>query len=240
MPVYVLSLAILLFVWAGPADAGNIVDIIQTPVPQHTKATCQSYSAAVMLAFQNDPAFPINTVNALRDAEVAIRSKVEGFAADRNHYDNGKLDPRHDDIVSGFAAYTSGAFTLQIKSFSDITALGTHIGNSTAITNSATFPFPIATSSIKEPVMISVKRVGSNVYKSGHLVTVFGVSGPPNSTRQYLILNSAVKVGAGTMLLCDLNAPASQTTYGALTAWTNDIEFKDYSGKYFAFNVNKK
>lgn len=75
--------------------------------------------------------------------------------------------------------------------------------------------------------------------RSRHLVTVFGVFGPPNSDRQYLVLIGAVKVGTGTMLFYDPNAPASQTTDGALTAWTNDLEFKGYSGSHYAFGVKK-
>jgi hypothetical protein len=223
-----------------PAAAGNITDIIETPIPQYTTQTCQSYSAAVLLAFQNDPAFPIDTLAALRDAEVAIRTQIEALAMARNHVDdNGNLAPTHDDVMDGFKAYTSNLYTLDRTTVSDILGVGKFVGNETGITDAGAVPFPILPSAVQQPVMISVKRLGQNVYKAGHLVTVFGVSGPPDSNRQYLILNSAVKIGQGAALFCDPNEPATQTSYGALTSWTNDLEITDYSGSYYAFTAIK-
>jgi hypothetical protein len=220
----------------GPALADNITEIIETPIPQYTSNTCQSYSAAVLLAFKNDQRFPINTLQALRDAEVGIRQGIEQSAKDNNHYSNGKLDPTHDDIIAGFGGYTSNVYKLKRRTLMGIDALGDYIGDQTGI--SSVVPFPIATSVIQTPLMVSVTRVGPNSYR-GHLVTVLGVSGPPSSNRKYLIVNSAVKTGAGTKLFCDPNEPASQTTYGALTTWTNDIDFKDFGNQtYYAFSID--
>jgi hypothetical protein len=235
-----LPLAALLLVFLQrPGLADNVADIIQNPLPQYTSSTCQSYSAAVLLALRNDPRFAINTLQALRDAEIGIRQGVEQSARDNNHYDShGKLDPRHDDIIVGFEGYTSNIYTLKRTTLKGIDALGDYIGDKTGI--SSKVPFPIATSVVQTPLMVSVTRVGPNSY-GGHLVTVLGVSGPPSSARKYLIVNSAVKVGAGVKLFCDPDEPASQTTYGALTNWTNDLDFKDFGSQtYYAFSVVEK
>lgn len=219
--------------------AANIAEIIQTPIPQYTNSTCQSYSAAVLLAFRGDQRFQIDTLKALRDAEIGIRQGIEQSAQKNNHYDShGKLDPQHDDIIVGFESYTSNIFTLKRKTLSGIDALGDYIGEQTGI--SSMIPFPIAATAVKTPLMVSVTRVGPNSYR-GHLVTVLGVSGPPTSDRKYLILNSAVKAGAGAKLFCGSNEPASETTYGALTNWTSDLGFKDFGGQtHYAFSIVEK
>lgn len=231
-----------IFVFFAPQVtlADNITQIIENPIPQYTSKTCQSYSAAILLALRNDQRFQINTLQALRDAEIGIRQGIEQSARRNNHYDNnGKPDPNHDDIIAGVEGYTSNIYTLKRQMLSGIDALGDYIGDQTGITNA--IPFPIATSVIQTPLMVSVTRVGDNNYNSGHLVTVLGVSGPPSSDRTYLIVNSAVKTGAGVKLFCDPNEPASQTTYGALTSWTNNLDFKDFGGQsYYAFSLVEK
>lgn len=235
---FIAIASIVAFCGARPALADNIAEIVETPIPQYTSSTCQSYSAAVLLAFKNDQRFLINTLQALRDAEVGIRQGIEQSAKDKNHYSNGKLDPRHDDIIAGFEGYTSNIYTLKRQAIKGIDALGDYIGDQSGI--SSIVPFPIATSLVQTPLMVSVTRVGSNSY-SGHLVTVLGVSGPPSSDRKYLIVNSAVKTGAGTKLFCAPDEPASQTTYGALTTWTNDIDFKDFGNQtYYGFSIDEK
>jgi hypothetical protein len=180
----------------------------------------------VLLAFANDPKFSISTIQELRDAELAIRKDIKDSA--------GANPITHKDIVAGFETYTNGAYTLKEVTFDDVVALGDFVGSTTGITSK--LPFPIATSAIQMPVMISVSRIGSNSYGQGHVVTMLGVDGPQNSTREYLILNSAVKDGNDVKLFCDPNEPSSSTTYSALTSWTNDIDFKQFSdAKYHGF-----
>lgn len=216
---------------ALPAHPANVTEIIETPIPQATSQTCQSYSAAVLLAFENDPQFPISTLEQLRDAEVGIRQDIEDSAQG--------AAIAHKDIIAGFEKYTNGVYTLKEITFDDVVAAGDYIGNSTGITTK--LPFPIATSAIQIPVMVSVTRIGPNTYKDGHVVTIFGIDGPPNSSREFLILNSAVKMGEDVKSYCDPDEPASQTTYSALTSWTNDIEFKQFAdGKFRGFIVAPK
>jgi hypothetical protein len=234
--------AAAVFLICSEAAASNVVEILQNPVPQFSSKTCQSYSAAVLLAFKNDANFAVNTAQALRNAETSIRNRIEHWATVRDHKTStGKLDPRHDDIESAFSDYTSGAYKLTRKTLSGIVALGDFISTTTGITSEQAAPFPIVPSLVKAPVMVSVTRVGNDSYPSGHLVTVLGVSGPANSTRKYLILNSAVKTGnSAAALFCDPGAPATQTTYSALTSWTNNLDFKDFgAGTYYAFTAVK-
>lgn len=224
------------------ANAANVVEVLKNPVPQYSNKTCQSYSAALLLALKDDDAFPINTAQALRDAEIAIRDRIEYWAGNRQHFTStGKLDPKHDDIQSAFADYTKSAYRLERKTFTDAASLGDFIGSTTDIKSEQAAPFPIAAQRAKNAVMVSMSRIGADNYASGHFVTVLGVSGPPNSTRKYLIVNSAVKTGSNpAVLLCDQAAPVTQTTYSALSTWTNNLDLKVYPGPvFYAFTVLK-
>ncbi len=226
---------------ATTTDAANVVEILKNPVPQYSTKTCQSYSAAVLLALKDDNAFPIGTAQALRNAEVAIRGRIEHWAKERNHYNAGRLEPLHDDIQSAFADYTKSAYRLERKTFADVVSLGDFIATTTGITSEQAAPFPIAALLAKNAVMVSMSRIGGDPYRAGHFVTVLGVSGPPTSARKYLIVNSAVKTGSNpAALVCDPSAPITQTTYSALSTWTNDLDLKVYPGSlFYAFTVVK-
>lgn len=235
----VLSTLCIFSIPLASAFAGNVIEIAGMPIPQYTSNTCQSYSAAMLLAFRDDPAFKIDTLDRLRDAETKIRAEIEQFAKTRNHYSAGKLDPRHDDIMDGLARYTGGAYKLKPREFTNIVEANAFIAATTGISGAAPVAFPIAINMLKSPVMISTLRVGANTYGGGHLVTVLGSVGPNNNQHKYLVVNSAVKFGQGIKFFCDPEAPASRTTYGALTSWV-DADVKVYDGgKIIAYTLEK-
>ena len=87
---------------------------------------------------------------------------------------------------------------------------------------------------VKDVVLASANKIGNDTYGSGHIFTMLGIDGPPNSNQQFLVLNSAIKVKNDSRVQCQDGIPDDPGPYSALLSWkkNGDIDFKQFqSGK---------
>lgn len=190
------------------------------------------------LAYNKDKAFRIETSAELRDAERQIRKAIELAAS--AHPD--KPEVNHDDIRRGFEAFTSGVYTLRTRDL-ELAALSDEVGKRSGVTSAAAVPPTFLLGAVVADVAISsAKKIGGYTYADGHLFTILGIDGPPNSSRRFLILNSAVKVKDLTRNACSDGVPDDPGPYTASIKWysQSDIEFKTYGGMLKLWTVEKK
>jgi hypothetical protein len=222
------------------AQTAELGFAVETPVGQATGSTCQSYVLAVALAFKRDKDFIMNTSRELRSVEVAIRGKiVEAFK--RRMPGAPKVNPSHDDIREGFAAYTSGVYKLSITDV-DLPSLSDIAGKRTGVIDEKVVPLNFFLGAlVKDVVISSATRIGDDTYGEGHLFTVFGISGPPNSNRKFLILNSAVRKQRQKQNACIDGVPDDPGPYTGSVSWRSrgEIEFKRFGDKYKLFTVER-
>ena len=205
----------------GVALAGG--GFVVEPAGQATGSTCQSYALAVALATKKDPNFEIDTAADLRKAESAIRAEIKKQA--------GTSDVSHAHIQTGFQKFTGGKYTLKFKDVPE-PDIGTVVGKATGITSAGAVPSSFLLGSVVNNVVLaSATKIGQDTYGAGHIFTIYGVDGPPNSDRRYLILNSAVKV-KDKRFTCEENLPDDPGNYSASLGWkkTGEIAFKPVSG----------
>jgi len=203
------------------------------PTGQANYETCQSYSLAVALAIKHDAAFPIVTAADLQKTELAIRAEIKKVA--------GNTSVNHAHIEAGFKAFTNGAYILKIENLPE-DQLGEKIGQYTGISNKAAVPPSfLLDSTVKDVVLTSTTRIGSNKYASSHIIAAFGMDGPPNSNRSYLFLNSAVKAKDKTKNVCQEGIPDDPGPYTALLSWvsTSEIDFTKFGGVVKLWRVQK-
>ncbi len=217
--ILVISSGALLFQGVALAGAGFVIE----PAGQATGSTCQSYALAVALATKKDSNFKIDTAAELRNAETAIRKMIKKQA--------GTSDVSHAHIQTGFQEFTGGKYVLKFKDVPE-PDIGTVVGQATGITSAGAVPSSFLLGSVvKNVVLASATKIGQDTYSAGHIFTIYGVDGPPNSDRQYLVLNSAVKV-KDKRFTCEENLPDDPGNYSASLSWkkTGEITFKPVSG----------
>lgn len=217
----------------SPLGAFAASGFIVEPAGQATGDTCQSYSLAVALATKRDAAFKFDTAAELRKAEVAIRSSIKKAA--------GQSSVTHAHIQSGFSNYTSGNYELK---FSDVEEadIGDVISSATGITSAQMTPATFLLGAIVKDVMLaSATKIGADSYGAGHIFTIYGVDGPPNSNRRYLILNSGLKV-KDKRYTCQDGLPDDPGDYSAWLGWTKsaDIKFKSLGTKVRLWRIEKR
>lgn len=208
------------------------------PVGQATGNSCQSYVLANALAYKKDKAFRIETSAELRDTERQIRKAIELAAS--THPDNPGVN--HDDIRRGFEAYTSNVYTVKTRDL-DLVALSDAVGKRSGITSAALVPPTFLFGSVVADVAISsAKKIGGYSYADGHLFSILGIDGPPDSSRRFLVLNSAVKVKDIARNACIDGVPDDSGPYTASIKWysQSEIDFKTYGGKLKLWTVEKK
>jgi hypothetical protein len=214
-----IVLGLLLFSSVALGGGGFIVE----PAGQATGSTCQSYALAVALATKNDAAFKINTAADLRKVEKAIRAEIKKLA--------GTSDVTHAHVQSGFANFTGGKYTLKFKDVPE-PDIGTVVGQVTGIKSAAAVPPSFLLGAVvKDVILASATKIGSDSYNSGHIFTIYGVDGPQNSNRRYLILNSGVKI-KDKRFTCEENLPDDPGDYSAALTWkkTGEVAFKPVGG----------
>jgi hypothetical protein len=207
---------------------------------QNTYDSCQSYSAAAAFAFKRDARFPISTAHELRAVEADLRARILAYAPKGA---DGNPSVRHEDIVRAFSDLTGGAYALRKYEYPDLPALGNAISARTGVTSADMLgPNFLLGAAVKDVLLVSVTRLGNNRYREGHLVTLLGVDGAANSSRRYLILNSAVKVGKERSRMCRDGLPDSPGPYEGMVSWvkSEDIEFKSHAGALLAWRVQAK
>jgi hypothetical protein len=227
-----LAVSILLSSFAAGACAAP--GFVVTPAGQATGSTCQSYALGIALAFKRDASFKIDSASDLRKVELAIRSEIKKAA--------GTNPVSHDHIVKGFSAYTGGKYKLQFRDV-DLAGVGDIVAARTGIANAnAAPPNFLLGDAVKDVVLASATKIDSDAYGSGHIFSMFGVDGPPNSNQKFLVLNSAVKVKNTSQNACVGGIPDDPGSYTAGLSWksANAIEFKALApGKIRLWNVDK-
>jgi len=219
---------------AAIAPASATPGFMVAPTGQVTGSTCQSYSLAVALAFKRDPGFSIDTAAQLRSAEQAIRAAIVKEAAG--------APVTHDHIRAGFRVYTGGRYLLKMHDV-DIAQLGAFAAQRSGVgSEAATPPTFLMGSVVKDVVLSSATRIGSDRYASGHIFTVLGSDGGPNSSQKLLVLNSAMKVRDTTKNSCSDGVPDDPGPYTASISWRPiaTLELKQFStGKARVWLVDK-
>jgi hypothetical protein len=212
--------------------------IVAQPVGQATGSTCQSYVLALALAFKRDKAFALKTTQELRTAEMEIRSLIVAEFK-KDHPAATVPKPTHKHVASGFAAFAKGKYKLVIRDV-DLPALSDAAGIRTGITGEGSVPPSFLLGDIVKDVIISsATKIGKDPYKEGHLFTILGISGPPNSQRRFLILNSAVKGQNSSQNACSDGVPDEPGHYTASVSWwgQTDVDFKLFGNKVKSFTV---
>ncbi|MCZ8174095.1 MAG: hypothetical protein O9343_02790 [Burkholderiaceae bacterium] len=224
-------LAMLLMQAAGSAfaDPGFAVK----PTGQALSSTCQSYALGLALAFKKDPGFKVGTAAELRGVELAIRAEIKKAS--------GGASVNHAHVQKGFEAYTGGRYKLVFKDISEA-EVGSEAGKRSGVSTGAVVPpvFLLGVA-VKDVVLASATRIGTDSYGDGHIFTILGKDGPPNSNEKLLILNSAVKVKDLTRNSCTEGLPDDPGPYTAELSWKSvqEITFKQFGGKVRLWTVEK-
>lgn len=217
--VVALTAQALLVSVAAFGDSGFLIE----SVGQATGSTCQAYALAVALATKKDAAFRIQTAADLRKVETGIRAEIKKQA--------GESDVLHSHIESGFGHYTGGKYHLKFKEVREAD-IGNVVRKVTGITSAAAVPPTFLLGTVaKDVILASATKIGPDSYNEGHIFTIYGVDGPANSNRRYLILNSGVRV-KGKRFTCVQGLPDDPGDYSASLSWKNSaaIAFKTLDG----------
>jgi hypothetical protein len=215
---------------SATAAPGFIVE----PSGQATNHTCQSYALGVALAFKRDPAFNLLTAAELRKAELGIRQEIVKARGNAP-------EVTHEHIKAGFANYTGGRYRLVMEDV-DIATMGQRISARTGVSSADIPPTFLLGATVKDVVLSSATRIENDSYGSGHIFTMLGVDGAPNSNQRVLVLNSAVKVKGQERNSCMDGVPDDPGPYTASLAWkpVSRITFKPFSpGKVRLWTVEK-
>ncbi len=227
------------------AQGGNPTFIIEKQVGQATGHTCQSYVLAIALAFKRDPQVPLHTWRQLRDVETRIRAEIVKARDARLPKDTPAKDRLAIPVDSAKAVQlaTNDKYTLAYKAL-DAVEFGKFTGARTGVTAKVDLqPSFIIGGLVKDVVISSAKKIGGEPYTSGHQFSILGISGPDNSTREYLVLNSAAyKAKPGEQLFnsCQDELPDQAGPYFPSLSWRNDIEWNFDGNKLRAMTVEKK
>lgn len=211
------------------AGTGFAID----PSGQATGNSCQSYALGVALAFKRDAAFPLDSAAALRDTELRIRAKIVQAA-------NG-AEVTHEHVKAGFLAYTGGRYKLATQTVA-IAAIGEAIGARSGVTSAAVTPMDFFLGNVvRDVVLSSATKIENDSYAGGHIFTLLGVDGGPNSNQRFLVLNSAVKVKNMVKNGCSNGVPDDPGPYTASLSWksVNAISFKTFNDKILLWTVEK-
>ena len=213
---------------SSPGAGATVIDLVVSPSPQSYNNTCQSYALAYLLGTAVDSPYSIETTRQLRTLELELRQKIEHIASQ-----DSTLTPYHHSVwQEAVAGFTSGQFELKREEYSSELPLVARIAGLTGIDGAEELGVVLSSLLIRTPVMVSFQRIGTNEYAQGHIVPVLGTSGALHSRRKLLLLNPAVKGGAGaTRLLCSVDDLPGDERYTAMTSIEADYVFKNYGGR---------
>ena len=185
-------------------------------------------------SLKKDPRFKVDTASELRATELGIRAEITKIA--------GATPVNHDHIRQGFEAYTKGAYSLTFKDVAQ-TDVGDEAGKRSGVTSASSVPESFLLGAvIKDVLLASASQIEGNTYGAGHIFTMLGEDGPPNSNQRLLILNSAVKVKDTTKNTCTDGVPDDPGPYTAQLSWkaNSAITFNVFGGKVRLWMVEKK
>ncbi len=203
------------------------------PSGQANYHSCQSYALAVALAFKRDKAFKLDTAADLRKVETDIRAEIKKQA--------GNNEVNHTHVEKGFSAYTKGSYVLKIIDVTEPDMGEKMIQRSGIAYKNAVPPDFFLGVAVKDVALTSLISIGKNTYRSGHIVALLGVDGPPNSNRSYLVLNSGVKIKDTNKTTCEEGIPDDSGPYTAQVSWvpSTEIDFRRFGSKLKLWQVEK-
>lgn len=228
---------------SSEAQTGDPTFLIDQQVGQATGDTCQSYVLAIALAFKRDPQLPLRSWRDIRDLETRLRTEVVK-ARDLRLPDVQEKQrlASPDDSAKAVQAVTGGRYTLK-SSTNDIAQFGQLVGQRTGVTTEVDLtPSFLIGGLVKDVVVSSAKKIGEKSYNSGHQFAIFGVSGPPNSDRKYLVLNSAAYRKKGEQLFnsCQEGLPDDPGPYFPSLSWRSDIQWNPDGSHVRGMTVEKR
>jgi hypothetical protein len=217
--------------------------IIEKQFGQATGDTCQSYVLALALAFKKDPAFPMADWSELRKVENAIRAEVK-----KNMDARGVTIASGDDSRKALETFTNGKYTIDMgDSALEAPAFQRKIISITGVSSRSAFdqaPTFLAGTLVSDVIISGALRIAAKSYRDGHQFAILGVSSSvPNSSVEYLVLNSAARRKSPTekqIDICETGVPDEKSPYFASLAWTNDIDFNASPGKMRAWQIVRK
>ena len=237
--------AVLLLSTGGElaAQGADPTFIIDRQVGQATNDTCQSYVLAIALAFKRDPHIPLKSWRDLRDLELKLRQQVV-IARDARQAGVPPADrlTSQADSAKAVEAVTGGVYTLSYRTVTE-PDLGALVAATTGVGSKAAAGLSfVLGAAVKDVVISSATQIGSKPYRRGHQFAILGVDGPPNSTRQYLVLNSAAYKVKGRQAFnsCQDGLPDDAGPYFPSLSWHDDITFNPDSGKVRAMTITRK
>jgi len=222
----------LLLIMALPATVRAEPGFVVQPIGQATNSTCQSYALGVALAFKRDAQFKLTTAADLRKTELAIRAAIKSAA--------GTESVNHDHIKKGFESFTNGIYKLKFRVV-DLAQVGEEVKKRSGVTSPVPLEFLLG-AIVKDVVLASATMIDNYPYSQGHIFTLLGADGPPNSNQKLLILNSAIKVKGIERNSCSEDLPDDPGPYTAGLSWKdfNSIKFKVNSpGKVLLWTIEK-
>jgi hypothetical protein len=232
MQRYLLTLLFLCIAAMARAEPQFLVQ----PTGQATGDSCQSYALGVALAFKRDPKFQLDTASDLRNAENAIRAAI--IKASNNAPSIG-----HDHVKAGFEAYTEGRYKIVMRDVK-LGDVGSTAGQRSGVTAAAVLPPAVlASGAIKDVILSSATSINGDQYKNGHIFTILGVDGPPNSSQRLLVLNSGMKIRDTSRNACEAALPDDPGKYTALLSWmpVSNVAFRQFTpGSAKIWTVEKK
>ena len=241
--VQIVGIVLALATAARPAEAADPTFIVDQQVGQATGDTCQSYVLAIALAFKRDPNIPLASWRDLRDLELRLRAEVvKARDARLPGVPPAKRLATPADSAKAMETVTKGAYTVAYRTIAE-PDLGGVVATTTGVNSKAVAGLSfVLGSTVKDVVISSAKMIGSKPYNSGHQFSILGVDGPPDSTRHYLVLNSAayrVK-GKQSFNSCQANLPDDAGPYFPSLSWHDDITFNLDGGKVRVMTVVPK
>ncbi len=214
------------------APQASAIDLFKDTQPQATTNTCQSYAVMLALAAQDDPSFPIENFQHLREAEANFRAIAE----------SKKGGPYgHKALKAAIEDYTNGKYTLQIETINTgIVDWLARVKELTVFSSSADVMISQLSGSSFPVILTSVDRFGGNSYGSGHIITVLGIAGTGlDSTTEIIAFNSAIK-GSGSINTCQPGDQPGDMRYTAGVVSTKDYLLKEFGGGLRLLFLQKK
>jgi len=223
------------FLMTVPASAQSL-DVVTSPIPQAYRDTCQSYSLAFALARAKVPGFELNSVGQVRAAEAKVRAAIDAEVKPGTPEDayNQRVWERAVLRLTSNNLRLASAFYPTFEELADAAAAKTGISNAATLGGAVSFLLS------QTPVMTSFVNIDGSAYRTGHIVTVFGVdrpAGPVNTVPRLLLLNSAVKASApgappAYAPVCDSPALPGDRLYTGALRLESKYEPKLFGGKY--------
>lgn len=211
----------------------NAFDLYLDPKPQASAFTCQSYAVMLALAHFGHSAYKLETPRNLREAELEFRRHIDAEAAT-----TGQNKYSHKVWKAAFSKFTQQRLKLIIKYIDDVIHWRSEVARITGV-DSVQHSNLISSIITKRIVMTSVTSLSSEIYNSGHIISILGIDSKlPLFPYKVLALNSAIKSG-GNINRCDEEYSLGDTKYSAGILRTDRFKLKKFGNKYLLMYISK-